>query len=75
MAIVIALVPSLCRLNYGALVTFLDALVTQDSQDWPRALSQALKTLLSGLLGSSAWWVCFWDTFLSLGYHQMILLT
>ncbi|XP_063843526.1 protein PHTF2-like [Scylla paramamosain] len=55
MAIVIALVPSLCRLNYGALVTFLDALVTQDSHDWPHALSHALKTLLSGLFGSSAW--------------------
>ncbi|XP_045121765.1 protein PHTF2-like isoform X4 [Portunus trituberculatus] len=55
MAIVIALVPSLCRLNYGALVTLLDALVTQDSQDWPNALSHAFKTLLSDLFGSSAW--------------------
>ncbi|XP_050720017.1 protein phtf-like isoform X3 [Eriocheir sinensis] len=55
MAIVIALVPSLCRLEYGALVTFLDALVTQDSQDWPQALCQALHTLLSGLFGNSTW--------------------
>lgn len=57
MAIVIALVPSLCRLDYGALVTFLDALVTQDSKDWPQALCQALHTLLSGLFGNSTWWV------------------
>lgn len=55
MAIVIALVPSLCRIDFEALATFLDALVTQDSQDWPRALSDALHTLLSGLFGSSAW--------------------
>ncbi|KAG0718852.1 putative homeodomain transcription factor [Chionoecetes opilio] len=55
MAIVIALVPSMCRLNYGALVTLLDALVTQDLQDLPLALLHALQTLLSDLLGSSAW--------------------
>ncbi|XP_037803599.1 putative homeodomain transcription factor [Penaeus monodon] len=54
-AIVIALVPSIYRVDYSALGNFLDTVVTSDSQDWIPAFKELLEKLFTGLLGGNMW--------------------
>lgn len=54
-AIVIALVPSIYRVDYSALGNFLDTVVTSDSQDWIPAFKELLEKVFTGLLGGNMW--------------------
>lgn len=55
MATVIALVPSIYRVDYASLGTLLETMVTSGPQEWSQALSNTTYSLLAGLLGSNIW--------------------
>ncbi|XP_042857046.1 protein phtf-like [Penaeus japonicus] len=55
MAIVIALVPSIYRVDYSAVGTFLDTIVTSESQDWISAFKELLEKVFTGLFGGNIW--------------------
>ncbi|KAK4323843.1 hypothetical protein Pmani_005483 [Petrolisthes manimaculis] len=55
MATVIALVPSIYRVDYPSLGTLLETVVTSGPQEWTQALTNTTYNLLAGLLGSNIW--------------------
>ncbi|XP_042229127.1 protein PHTF2-like isoform X2 [Homarus americanus] len=55
MATLIALVPSIYRVDFCALDVLLDTVVTNGSQQWVQALGDTTEKIFLGLLGSNGW--------------------
>ncbi|KAK7080414.1 Male germ-cell putative homeodomain transcription factor, partial [Halocaridina rubra] len=55
MAILIALVPSMYRMDYSTLGESLEGIVTSGAENWLGHFTEMLKNLLAGLFGDSIW--------------------
>ncbi|XP_071521032.1 protein PHTF2 isoform X3 [Panulirus ornatus] len=55
MATVIAVVPIIYRMDYGALGTLVETVITSGSQKWVEALKETTEKLCMGLLNSNVW--------------------